>query len=214
MTLDILPYPTAASVRLAPVEPRYASLFCFALLTAACALASFAFACATPFATFAVVAAAMLPLGPALLVVAAAWLVNQAIGFGCLAYPVDTHTILWGFAIGAAALVATATSTFVLRLLRQTGTPVAWGFALVGAYAAYEFVLFAATPILGGAGAFTLTIVGRLGVLSLLWLIVGCGLRGVPTTPLRSPASNGVLIVLKGARPLTEAALLNRLYLK
>ena len=42
---------------------------------------------------------------------------------------------------------------------------------MVGAYAAYEFVLFAATPILGGAGAFTLTIVGRLGGLSLLWLI-------------------------------------------
>ena len=171
MTLDILPYPTATFVRLAPVEPRYVPLFCFALLTAACAFASFAFACATPFAAFAVVAAAMLPLGPALFVVAAAWLFNQAIGFGCLGYPIDTHTILWGFAIGAAALTATATSTFVLRSLRQSGTPVALGFALIGAYAAYELVLFAATPILGGAGAFTLTIVGRLGVLSLLWLI-------------------------------------------
>ena len=55
--------------------------------------------------------------------------------------------------------------------LRQSGTPIALGFALTGAYAAYELVLFAATPILGSAGAFTLTIVGRLGVLSLLWLI-------------------------------------------
>ncbi len=111
MTLDILPYPTAASVRLAPVEPRYASLFCFALLTAACAFASFAFACATPFAAFAVVTAAMLRLRLALLVVTAAWLVNQAIGFGRLGYPIDTKTILWGFAIGMAALAATVTST-------------------------------------------------------------------------------------------------------
>ena len=69
MTFDILPYPTAVSVRLAPVEPRYAPLFCFALLTAACAFASFAFGWATPFAAFAVVAAAMLSLRLALLVV-------------------------------------------------------------------------------------------------------------------------------------------------
>ncbi len=170
MPLDILPHPTAASVRLAPVEPRYAPLFCFALLTAACALASFAFACATPFAAFAVVAAAMLPLRPALLAMTAAWLVNQAIGFGCLGYPIDTNTILWGFAIGAAALVATAISMLVLRSLRRTGSPVALGFAWIGAYAAYELVLVAATPFLGGAGDFTAAIVGRLGVLSLLWL--------------------------------------------
>jgi hypothetical protein len=32
-------------------------------------------------------------------------------------------------------------------------------------------VLFAFTPLLGGAGVFTLLIVGRLGVLSVLWLI-------------------------------------------
>ena len=101
----------------------------------------------------------------------AAWLFNQAIGFGCLGYPLDTHTILWGFAIGAAALVATATSTFGAARAAQFGSPAALGFALIGAYAAYEVVLFAATPILGGAGAFTLAIFGRLGVLSLLWLI-------------------------------------------
>jgi hypothetical protein len=159
------------SVRLAPVELRYVPLFCFALLTAACALASFAFACATPFAAFAVFAAAMLPLRPALLVVTAAWLVNQAIGFGLLHYPIDTNTILWGFAIGAAALVATMASMLVLRSLRRTGSPVALGFAFIGAYTAYELVLFAATPFLGGVGAFTLAMVGRLGVLSPLWLI-------------------------------------------
>ena len=73
MPVAILRRPTDTSPRLAPVEPRYAPLFCFALLTAACALASFAFACATPFAAFAVIAAATLPLRPALLVTLAAW---------------------------------------------------------------------------------------------------------------------------------------------
>ncbi len=171
MSLDFLRLPVAAWDRLAPVEPRFAPLFCLVLLTAACALASFAFACATPFAAFAVVAAAMLPMRPALLIVTAAWIVNQAIGFGALGYPLDADTMLWGLAIGLAALIATATSVLVLRALPRTGSPAALSLALVAAYAAYEVVLFAVTPLLGGAGAFTLAIFGRLGVLSLLWLI-------------------------------------------
>ena len=123
MSLDILRLPAAPSDRLAPVEPRFAPLFCLVLLTAACALASFAFACATPFAAFAVVAAAMLPMRPALLIVTAAWIVNQAIGFGALGYPLNADTMLWGFAIGLAALIATATSVPVLRALPRTEVP-------------------------------------------------------------------------------------------
>jgi hypothetical protein len=171
MPVSILRRPTDTSHRLEPVEPRYAPLFCFALLTVACALASFAFACATPFAAFAVVAAATLPLAPALLVTLAAWLVNQAIGFGFLHYPIDATTIIWGLVIGGAALAATAASMAVLRLTERTGTVVALAAALIGAYAAYELVLFAATPFLGGAEDFTAAIVGRLGVLSVIWMI-------------------------------------------
>ena len=171
MALDILRLPAARFARLAPVESRYAPLFCLVLLSTACALASFAFACATPFAAFAVVAGAMLPLPAALLVMIAAWIVNQAIGFGALNYPLDANTLAWGLAIGAAALVSAAASKLVLRSLARTGTLAALGLAFVGAFAAYEVVLFAFTPLLGGAGAFTFAIVGRLGVLSLLWLI-------------------------------------------
>jgi len=156
---------------LGAIEPRFALLFCVALLTGASLSASLALACATPFAAYAVVASAMLPLPSALIAVTAAWAVNQAIGFSVLGYPHDPLTLAWGLAIGAAALVATAASMFVLRSSRRTGGPVALGFALVGAYAAYELVLFSATPILGGAGSFTLAIVGRLGVLNLVWLI-------------------------------------------
>jgi hypothetical protein len=173
MALDILPHPAA-------------------MLTVSCALASFAFACATPFAAFAVVAAAMLPLQSALLVVTAAWLVNQAIGFGVLHYPVDAGTILWGFVIGAAALGATLASVLVLRALRQTGTLVVLASALIGAYAAYELVLFAATPFLGGEGSFTVAIVGRLAVLSVLWLIglvAACEVTRLLTSRLRHQVS-------------------------
>jgi hypothetical protein len=169
MALDILASDTPA--RLAPVEQRFAALFCFALLTSACALASFVFACATPFATFAVVAAAMLPLRSALLPVAGAWLVNQAIGFGVLHYPVDANTIAWGFVIGAAALVATVMASLMLRALPRSGTLVALALALLGAYIGYEIVLSSVTPFLDGEGAFTAAIIGRLGAVSALWLV-------------------------------------------
>src|SRR5215475_4957382 len=116
MALTILPIPTNG-FRLRPVELQRAPLFCFALLVTSCALASFAFACATPFAAFAVVAAAMLPLRRALLVVGGAWLINQGIGFGVHHYPIDIKTMLWGAIIGIAALAATAVSAAVLRAM-------------------------------------------------------------------------------------------------
>jgi hypothetical protein len=161
----------AETFRLAPVEPSHAPLFGFALVTFSCALASFALACATPFAAFGVLAAAMMPLRPALLVVTGAWLINQAIGFGALHYPIDASTVLWGFTIGAAALVATLISTLVLRALPNVRTPLALAIALTGAYGAYELAIFAATPFLGGADGFTAAIIGRLGLLNVSWLI-------------------------------------------
>jgi hypothetical protein len=170
MALDILS-PAAGHFRLHPVEPRHTPIFCFALMTVSCALASFALACATPFAAFAVVAAAMLPLRPALLVAVGAWLVNQTIGFGALHYPIDGSTIAWGFVIGAAVLAATAASAAVLRALPMNHTALMLAVTLVCAYAGYQLVLFAVTPFLGGAGAFTVTIVTRLGLSNMVWLI-------------------------------------------
>lgn len=163
--------PSTGRFRLHPIEPRYAPLFCFGLLVAACALASFALACATPFAAFAVVAAATLSLRPALSVVTGAWLVNQTIGFGVHHYPIDASTIAWGLVIGATALIATAVSTVALRAMPRMRWPLALGLALMCAYGAYEIALFAATAFLGGAGAFTPEIVGRLGLLNVAWLI-------------------------------------------
>lgn len=155
-------------VRLHPVAPRLAPMFGFALLTVSGTLASFAFACATPFAAFAVVAAAMLPLRQALPVVSGAWLVNQTIGFGALHYPIDGSTIAWGFVIGAAALLSTAAASTVLRMLPRGRTPLM--ITLVAAYAVYELALLAAMPFLGGEGAFSAAIVARIGLTSAAWL--------------------------------------------
>ncbi|GLR88332.1 hypothetical protein [Bradyrhizobium iriomotense] len=163
--------PSVDHVRLRPVAPRHAAAFYFALLTTSCALASFALACATPFAAFAVIAAATLALRPALLVVAGAWLVNQTIGFAALHYPVDAATLAWGVAIGAAALGATAASSALLRALPWNRMPLVLALTLVCAFGAYEFALFAVTPVLGGASAFTTAIVTRLGLLNVAWLL-------------------------------------------
>jgi hypothetical protein len=173
VVLSIFRLPRAPSRRLVPAEERFAPLLCLVLLTGSCVLASFAFACATPFAAFAVVAADLLPLPLALLVMTVPWLVNQAIGFLALGYPLDAHALLWGLAIGAAAMAATAEASALLRSLTRSSQsgPAALGIAILGAYSAYEVVLFAFTPLLGGAGAFTFRIILRLGILNLLWLI-------------------------------------------
>ena len=169
MALDILRpgLPNAAT----ELAPGRAALLCFILLPGGCALASFAFACATPFAAYAALAAAFLPLPSAFLVVAAAWIVNQAIGFGALQYPHDANTVFWGLAIGAAALAATASAGLLLRVLSRASQLAALCAALLAAFVAYELVLFAFPPLLGGSGAFTFAILPRLGLLNVAWLV-------------------------------------------
>src|SRR5260370_25554676 len=129
MALNVLP-PPVDRFRFHPVEPRFASIFCFALLTVSCALASFALACTTPFAAFAVAAAATVPLRPALLVVSGAWLVHQSIVFRALHYSIDASMIAWGFVIGAASLQATAASSAVLRAPIPNPPPRGWALHL------------------------------------------------------------------------------------
>jgi hypothetical protein len=126
-------------------------------------------ACATPFAAFAAFARAILPLSAALTVVVAAWIINQAIGFGVLGYPVELNTFLWGFAIGAAAHRDRGIDAGTH--LPSIGRPVELALALLAAYVAYEAVLLAFTPVLGGTGAFTVAIIARIGLLNVLCMI-------------------------------------------
>ncbi len=192
MAFEILPRPDG-TMRLAPVESQRAPVFCLGLLSAACALASLVFACATPFAAFAVIAAGMLPLRSALVAMAGAWLVNQALGFAVLGYPIAATTLCWAFVIGAAALAATLAAALVLRAVPRLHVAPALGLALAAAFAAYELALGAASLALGGAGDFTGIIVSRLGVMSLLWLIglvTACDVASVLMAPRRPQMSS------------------------
>jgi hypothetical protein len=134
------------------------------------AVGSWEFACITPFVAFAVAASYTLSARTALLTLTAIWLVNQAIGFAVLRYPWTVDTILWGFAIGAAALLATVLACVTLELeLRNKVASVGAAFAL--AFAAYEGGLFLVTFGLGGEDAFSSAIVDHVALLNLGWTI-------------------------------------------
>jgi uncharacterized membrane protein (DUF485 family) len=62
-------------------------------------------------------------------------------------------------------------AALLLRTLWRTSQLAALGAALLVAYAVYELVLFAFTPVLGGSGAFTAAVIVRLGLLNVAWLI-------------------------------------------
>jgi hypothetical protein len=167
MSIDLLK--GRAAFDFAGMAERSTALVCFGLLGTACALASLVFACAAPFAAFAVVAAGMLPGRSALIAVGAAWLINQAIGFGLLKYPVDVNTMLWGAVILIAALASTLAASAILRYAHGNRI-IALGIAFVAAFAAYELILLAATPVLGGHEAFAPSIVARIAGLNTVWL--------------------------------------------
>ena len=144
------------------------------LLVAVSGVSSWEFACITPFVAFAVAAGYALSPRAALLTVAAVWLANQAIGFAVLGYRWNVDTILWGFAIGAATLLATALASALLRL--GIGSNVsAIGAAFVAAFVAYQGLLFLGTFGLGGQDAFTPAIIGHVGLLNLGWTVALVG---------------------------------------
>lgn len=142
-----------------------------ALLLAAALLSSVTFACVTPFVAFAVLAAATMTPPRALATVASVWLVNQALGFCALGYPLDGTTIAWGLAIGAAALAATAVAAAGLAPGRQWPLMARLAVSFAAAFAAYEAVLYGAALGLGGTENFTAAIVAKLAVSDLAWLI-------------------------------------------
>ena len=128
----------------------------FGVLGAASVGLSYVFTCAIPFAALATVAALNMNRRDALLLVGAAWGVNQAVGFGLLGYPLATSTLLWGAAIGAAALLATLTVFQARSVISRFGGLGSAALGLIAAFLAYEAVLYMMTLAMqSGFGAFT-----------------------------------------------------------
>jgi hypothetical protein len=149
---------------------RFDALIWPALLVAAALVGSGAFACATPFAAFAAIAAATLPAGTAIFTVAAIWATNQAVGFLALGYPWTVPTALWGVAIGAAALVATLAAIAALRWPWARRAWIGIPVAFLAGFASYEIVLAAAALGLGGLEDFTPAIIAQVLAVAAAWL--------------------------------------------
>ena len=137
-----------------------------AILAVAAVGGSLALTCVAPFAAFAVATASTLRLRSALGTIAVVWLANQAVGFGALGYPWTLNTVLWGLAIGVAALLATLAASGVLG--RFHASP-GW-LRLPLAFGVYEVALMVAALVLGSGDVFAPAMVGRLALIDAAWL--------------------------------------------
>lgn len=142
-----------------------------AFLLVASAVGSLVFACVTPFAALAAVAAMTLPLPLALATTMSVWLSNQAIGFLVLAYPVSGNSLGWGLALGLAALAALAATSFITKRVDDRSASRRWIVGLGAAFLVQQGVLFAASGILGGGEGFSATVIGDVASINVLWTL-------------------------------------------
>ncbi len=155
--------------------PRHvARALWIALIVAGGTCLSVFFACATPFAALATLAALKLRRRDAITVVGLMWLANQAIGYGFIGYPWTWDSAAWGLAIGASAgfaiLVARALST-------ARPAPLAVSLPFMAAFAAFELGLYIAGFVLPESdGAFSASVVWHVFLIN---AVVLCGLMAI-----------------------------------
>ncbi len=115
------------------------------------------FACVTPFAALAALAALKLDGRDAAAVVGVVWLANQAIGYGFLGYPWTWDSAAWGLAIGGCCGLAVVAAK---ALSAQRAAPLAISLPFVAAFTVFEFGLYLAGYVLpGSGGAFSARVV-------------------------------------------------------
>jgi len=140
------------------------------ILAVAAVGGSLALTCVAPFVAFAVATADTLRLGSAIGTMVVIWLANQAVGFGTLGYPWTRNTVLWGLAMGVAAVLATLAASRVFgrfhALRGWLRLPLGFGAAFV----VYETALMAVSLILSSGDVFAPALLGRLVLIDAAWL--------------------------------------------
>lgn len=119
---------------------------------------SFVFACATPFAALATLAALNMRRRDVFAVVGCAWLANQAIGYGLLHYPQTWDSFAWGGAIGVGAGLGAWAAAAAADRMQPMGKAPAIAVAFLAACLAYQAVMYVSGLVLPGGG-FSLAIV-------------------------------------------------------
>jgi hypothetical protein len=136
--------------------------FWIALLVAASVAFTLGFACATPLAAFAAIAALSTPRKDALLLIGLVWLANQAIGFSVLHYPWTADCLAWGVGLGIVSVLATLGAEWAAKRFNHLGR-FASAMAFLAAFAIYEGLLFLTSIIVqSGVEDYTAAIVGRI----------------------------------------------------
>jgi len=134
-----------------------------ALLVVGSAAFSLGFACATPFAAFAAIAALTIPRRDALLLIGLVWFANQAVGFGVLHYPWTTDCLAWGVGLGIVFVLATFGAEWAAKRFNALPGPLVWAIVFLFAFALCEGLLFAASvTVQSGVEDYTAAIVGRI----------------------------------------------------
>jgi hypothetical protein len=158
--------------RLAP-GPAGRSVWIVLIVTSGTCLSPF-FACVTPFAALATLAAVKLGRRDAIAAVGLVWLTNQAIGYGLLGYPLTWDSAAWGLTIGASSGLAILAAR---GLYTTNPVPLQVSLPFIAAFAVFELGLYAAGLVLPGAdGAFTASVVGHVFLINAVAL---CGLVAV-----------------------------------
>lgn len=148
------------------------------------------FACATPFAALATLAALKTDRRDTAMVVGLIWLANQFIGYAFLGYPWTWDSAAWGIAIGASAGLAVLAAS-ALSATRRTSLAISLPF--VGAFAAYELGLYAAAFMLPSeAMAFSAGVVGHLFLINVVALVALMVIRQLANVVGRSAAERAL----------------------
>ena len=141
------------------------------ILTLAGVGGSLVISCVTPFVALAVALAGTVQLRVALRAMIAMWLTNQFIGFVFLHFPRTPNTVLWGLAIGGAALLSTVVAECAIKHAASLPTLARLGLALLLAFGGYEASLFMAALFVGGVETFSTTIIAQIGFVNLVWFV-------------------------------------------
>jgi len=145
-----------------------ASLYWSAVLGLSVVLGSYGLACVFPFAAFAALAAVTLPTRQGLILVGAAWAVNQLIGFTLLDYASGANAVTWVPVIGAGALLAFGAARFAAgRDVRRPALRAVT--ALAAAIVTYQGVMFLGAYALDGFASSTPEIVRTIVLNDMVW---------------------------------------------
>jgi hypothetical protein len=147
-------------------------------LAASTVVGSLLFACVFPFASFAALAALTMTPRRGLMLVTAAWALNQATGFFIMSFPWEAQAVGHGVAILAATLAATVVARFTLGKVQG---PVALraGAALLSAFVVHQILLRAYASIGGGAENFSAEIISGVALNDAIWFTGLLTLRGI-----------------------------------